>query len=185
MLNEFYYGNRWIDTKRKTSNASLILVVPFYFLPAVFGMQTVCHFTLDSLELTRLTKPNQRKNIPYTEIGSIELFVIRRKWEGGTFLSMLVPYYNFDLVVHLKDNGRDDPKLEIEFPATYSFVEAIQRLKENHIYVHDAFGVFERFTNEESFKKDFASYFDEHYHALAAEYGLDDPRIGFTARQRL
>ncbi|WP_290172464.1 hypothetical protein, partial [uncultured Dubosiella sp.] len=75
MLNEFYYGNLWIDAKRKTSNASLILVVPFYFLPAVFGMQTICHFTLDSLELTRLTKPNQRKNIPYTEIGSIELFV--------------------------------------------------------------------------------------------------------------
>ena len=31
MLNEFYYGNLWIDTKRKTSNASLILVVPFIF----------------------------------------------------------------------------------------------------------------------------------------------------------
>lgn len=97
--------------------------------------------------------------------------MIRRNWVGDNLLSLMVPYYNFDLVVHLKGNGRDDPKLEIEFPATF--------------YVHDAFGVFERFPDKESFKKDFASYYDEHYHALAAEYGFDDLRIGFTARQRL
>lgn len=185
MLNEFYYGNLWIDAKRKTSCATLIFVVPFYSLLTVYGMLYSCHFTYDSIELTRMMKPKQTRTIPYTAIQTVDFFVIRRKWVGGNLLSLIVPYYNFDLVVHLKGNGRDDPKLEIEFPATYSFVEAIQRLKENHIYVHDAFGVFERFTNEESFKKDFASYFDEHYHALAAEYGLDDPRIGFTARQRL
>ena len=94
MLNEFYYGNLWIDAKRKTSCATLIFVVPFYSLLTVYGMLYSCHFTYDSIELTRMMKPKQTWTISYAAMQTVDFFVIRRKWVGGNLLSLMVPYYN-------------------------------------------------------------------------------------------
>ncbi len=149
-----------------TSARILILVVPFYTWLTTYGMLYQCRFTNCRIE-------------------RIELFVVRRKWPGGSLLSMMIPYYNIDLIVHIRGQGRNEKRIEIEFPATYAFREIIELLKNSHVFVDDVFGLFRRFQSSEDFKKGYAAYFDKNYDSLAYEYGLDNPRIGFSGPQEL
>lgn len=98
---------------------------------------------------------------------------------------MMIPYYNMDLIVHLRGQGRNEKRIEIEFPATYTFCEIIELLKNSHVFVDDVSGLFRRFQNSEDFKEGYATYFDKNYDSLDCEYGLDNPRIGFSGPQEL
>lgn len=66
---------------------------------------------------------------------------------------MMIPYYNIDLIVHIRGQGHNEKRIEIEFPATYAFREIIELLKNSHIFVDDVFGLFRRFQSSEDFKK--------------------------------
>lgn len=134
MLSEFYYSNLYMEKHKMTSARILIFVVPFYSWLTTYGMLYQCRFTNSRIE-------------------RIELFVVRRRWPGGSLLSMMIPYYNIDLIVHIRGQGRNEKRIEIEFPATYAFREIIELLKNSHIFVDDVFGLFRRFQSSEDFKK--------------------------------
>lgn len=185
MLSEFYYSNLYMEKHKMASAQILILVVPFYAWLTTYGMLYQCRFTNSRIELMRQLTHKMALSIPYSEIERIELFVVRRKWPGGSLLSMMIPYYNMDLIVHIRGQRRNEKRIEIEFPATYAFREIIELLKNSHIFVDDVFGLFRRFQSSEDFKEGYAAYFDKNYDSLAYEYGLDNPRIDFSGPQEL
>ena len=84
--------------------------------------------------------------------------------------------YNFDLVIHLEHGG----EIEVEFPADFAFKKIMEELRPASVPVIDVFDVFVHFPDEKTFKKEFPTYFGEHYHDLAMQYGLEDPRVTFN-----
>lgn len=185
MLDQFYYSNLYIASNKKTSQLPLLFSVPLYTWITIYGMLYNCRFNPKDIELIRMIKPKHKILIPYSDIDQIELFVVHRKWFGGNIVSMVVPYYDFDLIIHLRKNGRNEEKLEIEIPGTYALQEALEILKTNYVYVNDIFDVFHHFSDSSSFKQKFARYFEENYPNFAYEYGLDNPRIGFSPTKDL
>lgn len=173
MLKNFYYADVFVDGQEKTphyipqfilSNRNAPLNYPF-----IYG----CDFRYDGLHLHRLTEPNDRFSIPYSQIKWIDLYVVRRRW-GTTIMTMMIPCFDFDLIVHTEHE-----EYEIEFPAFFGFHDVMERLRLENIYVMDVLDVFKQFPDPETFKSDFGTYFEKNYHAIAREHGLDDPRVGF------
>ncbi len=184
MLPKFYYAI-WLEEKNAKKVFSLgkealaVMGVPSdAYASMVYPYVRGLIFTYDAMELPRLKKPKDTVRIPYSNIKWIDLFVVRRRWGGMTFMTLLVSFFNFDLIVHLKD-GED---VEIECKADYAFRDMIRLLIENGVPVDDRFRVFERFPDRQSFDKGFGKYFDENYAGLAEEYGLEKCRITFNAK---
>ena len=135
-----------------------------------------CEFRYNEIELYRLQDLNDTFTIPYSKIKWMDFFVVARRWAGGGVMMALNVMYNFDLVIHLKN----DKEIEVEFPADYSFRTIIDQLRPINIPVIDQFDVFVNFPDERAFKKEFVPYFQEHYSNLAMQYGLEDPRVAFN-----
>ncbi len=135
-----------------------------------------CDFKYNEIELYRIQDPNDTISIPYSGIKWIDLYVVARRWAGGGMLIALNVMYNFDLVIHLEHGW----EIEVEFPADFAFKKIMEELRPASVPVIDVFDVFVHFPDEKTFKKEFPTYFGEHYHDLAMQYGLEDPRVTFN-----
>lgn len=177
MLDKFYYVDVFVNGEEKTPHYIPHFIMPSRKAPLNYSFIYGCDFRYDGIYLQRLTNQEDALLIPYSEIKWIDLLVVRRRW-GTTILTMMIPWFDFDLIVH-----REHEEIEIEFPAFFEFRDVIESWKESGLFVMDHLDVFKRFPDEKSFKENFSAYFEKNYHEIAQQYGLEDPRIGFKNTQ--
>lgn len=175
MLSRFYFSDLFLYGKEITP-----YFMPRFILsgrkdsPAInYPFIYSCNITEQGIELHSLPHPQIGCDISYQDMKWVEMFVIRRVW-GMAWTTIIAPNFNLDFIVHTWDHD-----LEIEIPACYEGKRVCDILKEHGIPVYDRFGVFEKFDDHESFHNGFAQYFSAHYHELAEQYDLEDPRVGF------
>ncbi len=177
VLDKFYYVDAFVNGEEKTPHYIPNFIMTSRRAPLNYPFIYGCDFRYDGIFLWRLTKQEDSLLIPYSEIKWIELLVVRRCW-GTTILTMMIPWFDFDLVIHRKYD-----EIEIEFPAFYEFREVVEDWNKNGLYVIDHLDLLKRFPDEKSFKENFSAYFEKNYHAIAQQNGLEDPRIGFKKTQ--
>ncbi|WP_290139759.1 hypothetical protein [uncultured Dubosiella sp.] len=113
--------------------------------------------------------------IPYVDMEKVTLSVCSRIW-GMNLFTLGRKIYNFDVQILTKQWET----MHLEFAACFEFWTILQRMSEQGATVRDVLNIYSMFPDKSSFEKGFGDYFETHFATLAEQYGLDDPRVGFT-----